>query len=435
MAQETHTRVSGTWKKVTDPQVRVSGAWKKVQQIYSRVSGVWQIVYQRYITWSQEQKVQVTSPAQSNEMGWDVGISGDSMIAGIHRRTVVGNTEAGSAVIFTRSGTTWTQQQEINASNYGFDDNFGWAVAIDGDVAMVSAIFQDTTVANSGSVYEFTRSGSTWTQQQEIQSSDIQNNDQFGHDIALDGNYMIVGVPEEDTGAAQAGSAYIFLNTTTWTQQQKLQKSGTKTNLDRFGVSVDIDGTSCIIGATRDNTARSGKGNAYVFTRSGTTWTQQQELSASDEGNGDYFGWSVAIKGDTCVVGAYNEAAGGTDAGAAYVFTRSGSTWTEQQKLVASDASAGDEFGYRVAVNDDENLIMVSAPEAPGADTSTGAIYVFTLVGSIWTEQQILTASDAQNSDVFGRAMELDGTTLAVGAHLEDTTQTSAGSAYIFVED
>jgi sugar lactone lactonase YvrE len=206
---------------------------------------------------------------------------------------------------------------------------------------------------------------------------------------------------------------------TTWTQQQELTASDGVAG-DSFGYnSTSVSGDTAVIGAASKN---SFQGGAYVFVRSGGVWSQQQELMASDAAAGDYFGYTVSISGDTAVIGAYGK---GSAQGAVYAFVRSGGVWTQQQELTASDGVAGDEFGYSVSVNGDTAVIA-----ALGRDAYQGAAYVFVRDGGLWTQQQELTASDGAAGDQFGVSVSLSGDTAVVGAYGKNTDQ---GAEYVFV--
>ena len=379
---------------------------------------------------TQQQKIQSSDIQANDNFGYSVAISGDTAVVGAHYEDT-GGTSAGAAYVFTRSGTTWTQQQKIQATDKQAGDFFGYSVAIDGDTAVVGAQAEETGATDAGSVYIFTRSGTTWTQQQKIQASDKEASDLFGHSVSIDGDTVVVGANGEDTGGANAGAAYVFTRSgTTWTQQQKIQASDLQAS-DSFGTSVSISGDTVVVGAYREDTGGADAGAAYVFTRSGTTWTQQQKIQASDLQASDLFGQSVSISGDTVVVGAYSEDTGGSDAGSVYIFTRSGTTWTQQQKIQASDPEAEDTFGNSVSIDGD--TVVVGAQYEDTGGTSAGAAYVFTRSGTTWTEQQKIVASDAQATDYFGQAVAIDGDTVVVGAYLEDTGGAEAGAAYIFV--
>ena len=363
---------------------------------------------------------------------------------------VDGNTGTADRTVIVLNG--WPQQQKIQASDKQASDLFGYSTAIseDGNTVIVGARFED----NTGSAYIFTWSGTTWTQQQKIQASDKQANDQFGSSVAIsgDGNTAIVGAWAEDAvvidqgytrTAPNAGAAYIFTwSGTTWSEQQKIQPLWQSYNeADRvyFGWSVSIsgDGNTAIVGGYQEGTNPPNAGAAYIFTRSGTTWSEQQKIESSDKQASDYLGASVSISGDgnTAIVGAYAEDTGGTDAGAAYIFTRSGTTWTQQQKIQASDKQASDFFGNSVAISENGNTAIVGAyAEDPGGTTNAGSAYIFTRSGTTWTQQNKIQASDKQVDDWFGRSVAIsgDGNTAIAGGAYEDTGGSDAGAAYIY---
>ncbi|XXT18561.1 hypothetical protein WME94_50870 [Sorangium sp. So ce429] len=265
--------------------------------------------------------------------------------------------------------------------------------------------------------------------------------DDFGRSVAFSTDHMtaIVGAPEEDdptgTVTANNGAAYVFTRSgTTWTQQAKLLASDKASN-DFFGFSVALssDGNTAIVGAYREvDGVTTDNGAAYVFTRSGTTWTQQRKLLASDKATGDGFGFSVALSsdGNTAIVGSLGDKV--------YVFTRSGTTWTEQQKIVGNDTSIPDDFGISVALSPDGNTAIVGASEEDdGGSIGNGAAYVFTRSGAAWTQQAKLLASDKWSYDSFGGSVALssDGNTAIVGAVGEGDpvlSKDSSGAAYVF---
>ncbi|HNJ42329.1 MAG TPA: hypothetical protein PKZ53_17710, partial [Acidobacteriota bacterium] len=247
-----------------------------------------------------------------------------------------------------------------------------------------------------------------------------------------------VGAIFDSIGAATTqGSAYVFVRTgTTWSQQQKLTASdGAAT--DRFGSSVVISGETVVVGAFSDNIGANGdQGSAYVFVRTGTTWSQQQQLTASDGAANDRFGNSVAISGETVVVGAQLDDIGAnTDQGSVYVFVRIGTIWTEQQKLTASDGAPDDLFGGAVAISGETIVVGVNSADI-GANSDQGSASVFVRTGMTWTERQKLTASDGVASAFLGSSVAISGETLVVGAP-NDTIGANAdqGSASVFVLD
>lgn len=198
---------------------------------------------------------------------------------------------------------------------------------------------------------------------------------------------------------------------------------------DIFGYTVSIDGNYCIIGAWGATIGTNVKqGAAYIFQKSGSNWTQMQKLIASDGLAEDMFGRSVAIKGNYCVVGAHGVDFGTlSKAGAAYVFNLSGGVWSQQSKLVASTPVAGAALGEKVSISGD--YCLVGAPLV-----GNGTAYVFVRSGSIWTQQQQLLASDGASGDVFGFHLSIDGDYCVIGAHKADIgSNTDQGAAYVFL--
>jgi hypothetical protein len=419
--------------------------------------------------WNQQQKLVASDRAAGDHFGCSVSISGDYAIAGAYAEDATGISalgNAGSAYVFRRSGNAWTEQQKIVATDRASNDNFGWSVAIDGDYAIAGAFMEDedasglNLINGAGSAFIFDRNSTTWSQQQKVVAADRAVADQFGYSVAISGNYAIVGAPQEDENAAgdnplsNAGAAYIFIRSgATWTFQQKIVASH-RAIADFFGASVAISGDYAIVGAYMDDRDASGgntasaAGSAYIFYRSGATWTQQQKILASDRSVGDLFGYAVSISGDYAVVGAYNEDedAGGANyadaAGSAYIFSRNGASWTEQQKIVAADRGAGDHFGVSAAISGD--YVIVGAGEededAAGLNTATdaGSAYIFHRSGASWAQQQKLVAADRGSGDNFGAAVAICGDYAIIGAAGEDedtgglNTAAGAGSAYIF---
>ena len=341
------------------------------------------------VSWTaatQEAKIQASDAQASDQFGTSVSISsdGNTAIVGSRLEDTVGS-NAGSAYIFTRSGTTWSQEAKIQASDAQADDQFGWSVSIsdDGNTAIIGARLEDTTATSAGSAYIFTRSGSTWSQEAKIQASDAQADDQFGHSVSIssDGNTAIIGAPDENTPAIGAGSAYIFTRSgTTWSQQAKIQASDAQAN-DEFGHSVSIssDGNTAIVSSNKEDTTATDAGSAYIFTRSGSTWSQEAKIQASDVEASDFFGYSVSISsdGNTAIVSARGEDTVGSNAGSAYIFTRSGTTWSQEAKIQASDAEADDQFGYSVSISSDGNTAIIGARFEDTTATSAGSAYIF----------------------------------------------------------
>ncbi|QEA14520.1 integrin [Comamonas flocculans] len=359
-----------------------------------------------------------------------VGASSESSnatgIGGNQANNSAGN--AGAVYVFIRSGSTWSQQAYVKASNTNGDDRFGYSLALsaDGNTLAVGAVTEasnatgiggnqaNNSASNAGAVYVFIRSGSTWSQQAYVKASNTDEEDMFGHSLALsaDGHTLAVGAIFEDSNA------------------------------------TGVDGNQA-------NNSASNAGAVYVFIRSGSTWSQQAYVKASNTNAGDNFGASVALSADggTLTVGAAYEQSNATGvggnqadnsafgAGAVYVFTRSGGTWNQQAYVKASNTGPGAEFGYSLALSADGNTMTVGArgerSKATGiggnqADNSAfgaGAVYVFTRSGSTWSQQAYVKASNTGMDDIFGPGLALtsDGRTMAVGAYQEDSKSAGIG--------
>lgn len=368
-------------------------------------------VSRAFSSWLEMAKLTASDPAPDKQFGYSVSIDEDYAIAG----AIGANNYVGAAYIFEYDGTTWTEQTELLVSGGGTaGDNFGYSVSINGDSALVGAPGYNGW---TGAAYVFTRTGTTWAQQAKLTASDGITADEFGFSVSLSGDYAIAGASYAGNG--WSGSAYVFKRTgTTWAQEAKLTASDGAAQ-DQFGWSVSIYGDSAIVGSVYDD---SRTGSAYVFTRSGTTWTQEAKLTASDAAIEDAFGFSVSIYENSAIIGAGWK---DTFIGAAYIFTRTGTTWAQQAKLSASDGSNGDEFGTAVGISGDTVVVGTRFD-----DTWKGAAYIFKRTGTTWTQEAKLTASDGENYDQFGWSVSIDDNFVIAGAPGE--TSPNTGAAYIF---
>jgi hypothetical protein len=482
---------------------------------------------------AQQAYLKASNPDTEDLFGGNVAISGDTVVVGApledsNARGVNGNQSnnsdlnAGAAYVFVRDGTNWTQQAYLKASNTRAVAVFG-SVAISGDTIVVGASGEssnatgvngnqsNTSSVDAGAAYVFVRSGTNWTQQAYLKASNtkLSNSDAtksayFGGSVAVAGDTIVVGADYEDSNATGvngdqsdhsalgAGAAYVFVrNGTNWAQQAYLKASNTDAG-DNFGTSVAVSGDTVVVGASNEHSNATGvngdqsdnsaieAGAAYVFVRSGTNWTQQAYLKASNtdgvlpnEEFGDEFGNSVAVSGDTIVVGAWGEDSSATgvngdqgdnsavDSGAAYVFVRNGTNWTQQAYLKASNTDAGDTFGSSVAVSGDTVVVGaggglgasggeasyatgVNGDQSDNSAPGAGAAYVFVRTGTTWNQQAYLKASNTDAGDRFGRSLALSGDTVVAGASAEysnatgvngdqtDNSLPASGAAYVF---
>ncbi len=256
-----------------------------------------------------------------------------------------------------------------------------------------------------------------------IKASDGTTGDKFGSAVDIDGDQCVVGAPFDDHSGPISGSAYIFeWDGTNWIQQAKLTESDANF-WHYFGRDVSIDGDRCVIGSYHETDMSYGSGSAYIFEWNGSAWTQTAKLKASDSTGGDYFAWSVCIKGDRLVVGAPYSSSNG----AVYIFEWNGSEWIEQAKLADPD---GDSFGYSVDISDDR--CIVGSPFSDGNFPAEGAAYIFKWDGSDWIQESKLMASDGEWGDDLGRSVSISGNRCIAGAENDDDKGANSGSAYIF---
>ena len=430
----------------------------------------------------QETYLKASNTSAGDWFGWSTAISGETLVVGApyERSNAVGVNgdqkniaalNAGAAYVFVRGfvkgENTWVQQAYLKASNTESNDNFGYAVAISGDTIVVGAPFEDSSAVGvngdqtdnaspgSGAAYVFVRNGAVWSQQAYLKASNTGQGDHFGDSVAVFGDTIVVGSPYEassaagvngnqnDDSAPGAGAAYLFVrNGTNWAQQAYLKASNTE-SFDYFGLSVAVYQDTVVVGAPfegssatvidgdqTDNSAINA-GAVYVFLRSGTNWSQQAYLKASDTTTNSFLGQALSISGESVLCGAPGVA---NETGAAYVFIRTGAAWNQQGLLTASNGEAGDWFGQSVALSGDKAVI--GAPREASAATGNngdpddntaidaGAAYVFQRSGGTWSQIRYLKASNTDAGDFFGWSAALFGNLAVFGAPWESSKST-----------
>jgi hypothetical protein len=250
--------------------------------------------------------------ATNHAFGTAVAIDGDTLIA-----TAPG-ADPGAVYVFVASGSSWTQQAKLTPTGGTSGERFGIAASLSGDRIAVGA--DRDAIGGAGAVYVFVRVGTAWTQEARLTASDAAPNDALGTSVALDGDTLLAGAPLKHRGAIGSyanGAAYVFVRGGAWAQQAKLSDSA-GANGEMFGFSVDLAGTRAVIGVPF---AAGDQGHAWVYTGSGSTWTQEAELSAAGGAPGDQFGWSVALGDDAVFVGApFAGTLAGAACGGSYMF-------------------------------------------------------------------------------------------------------------------
>ena len=341
------------------------------------------------VIWTQVAKLTASDAAAGDLFGFSVSISGDTVVVGARDDDDAG-TDSGSAYVFVRPGGGWvdtTEDAKLTAFDAFGGDEFGYSVSISGDTIVVGAPEDNVAFTDQGSAYVFVRPSPSgvWvnaTEDAKLTASDAALSDKFGESVSISGDTIVIGSSVHDVGGNTfQGTAYVFVRPSpsgVWvntTEDVKLTASDGAIN-DAFGKSVAIDGGTVVVGAVGDDPRGSGSGSAYVFTGSGSTWTEQVQLIPADGLQNDSFGGAVAIDGDTIVVGAEQDDDLGNISGSAYVFTRSGVIWTQQAKLTASDGAANDRFGESVAISGNDKMVG-SRWHDVGANADQGTGYIF----------------------------------------------------------
>lgn len=476
---------------------------------------------------SQQSYFKASNTGANDNFGFSVAVSDNTVVVGApgeasNATGVDGDQNnndkfaSGAAYVYFRDGTgNWSQQAYLKASNTKSGDQFGWSVAVSGDTVVVGARFESSNARGvdgdqsninspaSGAAYVFVRDlDGNWSQQAYLKASNTGSGDQFGWSVAVSGDTVVVGAHAEDSNATgvngnqiinsapDSGAAYVFVRDEdgNWSQQAYLKASNTDPG-DQFGISVAASGDNIVVGAFREDGNSTGvngdqgdngvsnSGAAYVFVRDeGGGWSQQAYLKASNSNAGDEFGESVAVSGDTVVVGAHWEDSNATgvdgnqhnnsapDSGAAYVFVRDeNGNWSQQAYLKASNTGGaaganpfGDQFGESVAVSGDTAVVGapfedsiatgVNGDQDDNSANRSGAVYVFVRdAAGDWSQAAYLKASNANAADFFGNSVGFSSNTVVAAAWGERSSATgvdgdqsdnstgASGAAYLFV--
>ena len=370
-----------------------------------------------------EQRLPQTSPVGAGRFGFSVAVSGSLALVGAYDD----DSGRGAAYAFEYDGTTWVARNKLRAMGGVAGDNFGWAVAVSGDRAFVTAPGDGV-----GSVYAFVWTGAAWAQRARLVPQGTLGGT-FGLSAAMSGDRAIVGM-SSDVGTTVRGTAFVYhASGTTWTQQPQLFASDGVPG-DNFGFSVAISGDRALVGAFADDSFR---GSAYVYDLGSGVWTPRPRIRGAKVIPGDRFGRSVALSGDRALVGADEGGVGGNAGGAAFVFERTGSQWAQRRRLVASDRPPNfpdrwdERFGGAVALDGDVAVVGAQFARVDPTDTTSpaerGAAYAFAFVDGAWRETAKRTASDWATNDRFGSAVALSGGIALVGAWARAA---GAGAAY-----
>ncbi len=363
-----------------DGDTIVVGASNKDDPVKGANSGAAYVFVRSGGMWVQEAKLLGSDIGVNNQFGTSIDMSGDTIVVGTPFNAEKGF-NAGAAYVFVRNAGVWTQQQKLTGIDTSASDIFGVDVSIDGDNILIGASTDRIGAVFAGSAFVFVRNAGVWTQQAKLIASGAPINQRFAASVAIEGNRAVITAPLADDVATNSGAFYIFERSgTTWTEQARLKTSDAEAE-QMLGVgsnSCAINGDTIIVSTIRDDDPIVGQdvGAAYVFVNSGGVWMEQQKLTPPDPRLIGFFGTSVAIEGDTVYIGMIRDAPfGKLGAGSVYVYTRAGGVWTFDQKLIAPDAIGFEEFGNAISV-DNQNLVIGAWMSSDSAQFS-GSAYIF----------------------------------------------------------
>ena len=397
----------------------------------------------------EEAKLSASDKASNDLFGRYISISGDGtrLAVSAHGADVTGTTDAGAVYIFVRSGVSWIQETKITASDKADSDAFGVMVRLDatGTRIAIGAYNKDQTTSDAGQVYIYTRSGSVWTIETTLfPTADTAIVGSFGAslDFDSDANRLIVGAYNSDESSlTDSGSAYVYVRSgVSWTQEAKLIPNDPLAQAS-FGRSVAMssDGSRVIVGAAyQTNGSYSAAGAAYIFLRAVSSWSQEVKLTQTDPAADDRFGMSVGFDASAtrAVISAHMKSTTSTSQGGiVYVFSRSGTTWTQEAEIQASDNGTS-LFGIRSIIDQSGTFIFVSSHvHASNELLNAGAFYAYVRSGTTWSQIALNYSSAPAANANFGIDLDItdDNTRLIVGAYNETVSGiTGAGSIYIY---
>ena len=376
------------------------------------------------LTLTPQTKLTASNGHEDGRYGSAVAIHGNFLLVGARDKDF-GSENPGTTYLYWRNGTTWTEVAQLMPSGGEAGDLIGgFAVDMSNDTLVLGAVGDDDLGSRAGAVYIFKRTGTVWHQQAKLTASDGSSNGFFGTSVAISGRQIVVG--------SQNDAVYLFRRQgNAWVEQAKLVGTDTESG-DRFGTAVAISNNTVVVGARSDDDLGAFSGSAYIFQQGGSGWYEVAKLTASNGISGDSFGTAVAIDNDVVVIGAngvdFFEVNPGF--GTSYVYQKTGAGWMETAILTASDRAEYDYFGSAVAISGNNIVVGASGDDDMGQDS--GSAYLFQRSGNSWSESYKLTAPDGISDALFGLGMDIDRDSIVVGALGDDDLGTRSGSVYLF---
>lgn len=337
-----------------------------------------------------------------------VALDGATAFVGVPTGMSPETPDTGSVAVFTRRGGTWTLQSTLTPDEGTPGGDFGTAIAVDGTTVLVGApLPSEPNGSYTGSATVFTRNGGTWRRDAALTSGELSGVDQFGTAVAVDGDTAVVGAPDNTTeNGFKTGSVSVFTRTDgTWTKEATLLPESD--GIDQFGRAAALQSDVAVVGARR--AGRQGldeSGVVFVYRRTGGIWTKEVGLTPGLDNRDDSFGTTLAIDGETLLVGAPTEhTAQGPNAGAVYVFTHSNRGWRRQTSLHNGNTAADHQFGTAVAIDGDTALVGTEFGDGP---------FVFARSARTWTQRSVLGPDDG-GSPQSSNLVALSGAKALVG--------------------
>ncbi|GJM21322.1 MAG: hypothetical protein DHS20C15_12370 [Planctomycetota bacterium] len=379
---------------------------------------------------TEQATVRAATPAAFAGLGRSLALNGNLALAGAPG-VAPNEPSQGSAVLFEVTNGSWSELQELSPSGSSPTKSFGCSVAASNNTMIVG----DSLADDCGAVYVFTRAGpesTIWSQQARLLPADGAPFDRFGSAVAISGNTALIGAPLDDDGGDRTGSAYVFVRTgNSWTQQAKLHAAVPEAEA-RFGSAVALDGNQALIGAPHATFPNNFPGFARVFMRTGSVWNGVADLQPSTALAGDGFGTSVALNAGQALVGAPYHDAHGSQSGAAFVYEFVAGNWVERATLLDANGASGDQAGQAVATVG--GVAFVGAPYVDNTKADTGRLHVWQRVNGSWQQRSSVEPTTADGGDAFGQAVAASSSRLIVGSPGDDEPS-NAGSLTAFLAD
>lgn len=379
-----------------------------------------------------EQKLVAADGAMMEQFGWAMVVVGDAAYVGAPFATVNGNARQGAVYVYAKLDGSWVQVQKLTAGDGTGGESFGAAISVDGTTLLVAA--NRATIngnTDQGAVYVFNQSGGAWSEAQKLVADDGTTSDDFGYALKIEGDSAIIGAPFVNS---RQGAAYVFRRSGgTWAQTQKLLASDADTD-DLYGAALTFEGSTALVGALSATVnGNTDQGAAYFLSESGGNWSETQKIVADDGAVSDRFGTAVALSGTTALVSAIGATINDNEAqGAAYVFTQSGGSWSQSHKFAAAQGEFNDNYGYSVALRGDTAVVGVPFAAVEG-NSGQGLAYLYTRTDGVWSAETRFGASDGAATSFYGWSTALEEGLVfvgAIGATVDDNAFQGAVYAY-----